>query len=440
MTTTDFRKWLAVGTGVGIEIGPQELQVTIARVRPNGIAVLGSANVLGYTTRPAAEWGGELLTFLKELSCSHIAATVLLPRRDVLVRQIHLPGVSDDDLTSAVALQIDSLHPFPEEDVAFSFARVGKTPSVLVGITRREVVDYYWNLFAEAGIKVASFTFSAVAVYSALRTLSAAPSQGFLALHAVNGDVEIYGESEARPIFSASFDRANDRAIAQAISELRLDPASVPVSVEQILPKPAVFPPNHDPSSETFGEHAMPYATAIASALPWPSLSVNLLPPEHRQSSSRIRLIPTMVLAAALVLLLAGLLAESSYEKRRYLNSIQNEAKRIAPQAQRVDAIDREIARTRARTKLLDEFRKHTASNLDALGELTRLLPPPTWLTALDVQLDGITVSGETEQAAALLRVIDSSSMFENSQFAMSPTRAASSEIFSIRARRKVPK
>jgi general secretion pathway protein L len=181
----------------------------------------------------------------------------------------------------------------------------------------------------------------------------------------------------------------------------------------------------------------MPYATAIASALPWPSLSVNLLPPEHRQSSSRIRLIPTLILAGALVILLAGLLAESSYEKKRYLNSIQNEAKRIAPQAQRVDAMDREMARTRARTKLLDEFRKHTASNLDALGELTKLLPPPTWVTALDVQTDGITVSGETEQAAALLRVIDSSPMFENSEFAMSPTRAASSEIFSIRARRK---
>jgi Tfp pilus assembly protein PilN len=437
MTTTDLRRWVAVGTGVGIEIGAHELQVTIARVRPNGIAVLGSANVLGYSTRPAAEWGGELLSFLKELGCSHIAATVLLPRREVLVRQIHLPGVSDDDLDSAVALQIDSLHPFSEDDVVYSFARIGKTPAVLVGITQREVINHYWNLFTEAGIKIASFTFSAVAVYSALRALAAPPTQGFIALHTINGDVEIYGESEARPIFSGTFDRTNERAITQAISELRLDPGAIPVSVEQILPKPAVFPPNHDPSSETFGEHALPYATAIASAVPWPSLSVNLLPPEHRQSSSRIRLIPSIVLATILTVLLGALLAESGYEKRRYLNSMQAKAVRIEPQARRVQVLDREIAKARARTQLLDDFRKHTRLDLDALNELTRLLQPPTWLTALEIQRDGIAVSGETDQAAALLRIIDGSPLFENSEFTMAPTRAGAFEVFSIRARRK---
>ena len=63
--TTDYRKWLAFGTGVGIEIGNDELQVSIVRVRPSGIAVLGSATVTDFRTRPAAEWGAELQAFLK---------------------------------------------------------------------------------------------------------------------------------------------------------------------------------------------------------------------------------------------------------------------------------------------------------------------------------------------------------------------------------------
>ncbi|HYZ85018.1 MAG TPA: hypothetical protein VE621_11475, partial [Bryobacteraceae bacterium] len=64
---TELRKWLAYGTGIGIQIGKTDLQVTIARVRPSGIAVLGSATVADYENRPASEWGRELQQFFRKL-------------------------------------------------------------------------------------------------------------------------------------------------------------------------------------------------------------------------------------------------------------------------------------------------------------------------------------------------------------------------------------
>ena len=173
----DFRKWLAFGTGVGVEVLEQSLRITIVRVRRSVTAVLGSATVIDYKTRPAAEWGAELAAFLKQVGAAHIAATVLLPRRDVIIRTVHLPGISDKDIEAAIRLQIDSLHPFAEDDVYFSWGRIGKSASVLVGITRREVVDQLSSTFAEAGIKVSAFTFSAAAIYSAIR-LSDAPGSG----------------------------------------------------------------------------------------------------------------------------------------------------------------------------------------------------------------------------------------------------------------------
>ena len=137
----DFRKWLAFGTGLGVEVREQELLITIVRVRRSETSVLGSATVTDYKTRPAAEWGTELAAFLKKVGAAHIAATVLLPRRDVIVRAVHLPGVSDKDLESAIRLQIDSLHPFSDDDVYFSWGRIGRGENVLVGIVRREIVD-----------------------------------------------------------------------------------------------------------------------------------------------------------------------------------------------------------------------------------------------------------------------------------------------------------
>ncbi len=434
--TTDFRKWLAAGTGVGIEIGGEELQVSIARVRPFGIAVLGSATVTDVRTRPAAEWGAELHVFLKKLGCGHIAAAVLLPRSEVIVRQVSLPGVTDKDLEPAIQLQIDSLHPFSEDDVVSSFARIGKTPFILVGITRREVIERYSNLFAEAGVKIASFTFSAAAIYSALRILSA-PPQGFVALHPIGEELEVYGESESRPVFSATFDRSSERVIGQAIAELRLPPDVEPIPLEQLLPQPAVFPPNHDPELQGFAKHALPYATAVASACPWLSLTVNLLPADQRKSSSRIRLIPTIALACMLLLMVGALAAHSSYENARYLKTLQAEVKRIEPQAKKVQVLDRAVTLTRARTQLLDDFRRRSKSDMDALNELTHILAPPVFLSGLEIRRNLIQITGEAEQAAALIQIIDNSPMFAGSTFTMSPARVAGGEIFSIKADRE---
>jgi len=48
-----------------------------------------------------------------------------------------------------------------------------------------------------------------------------------------------------------------------------------------------------------------------------------------------------------------------------------------------------------------------------------------------------LNVSGETEQAAALLKVLDSSRQFKNSAFGLPIARGAGGELFSIRAVRQ---
>src|SRR6476646_3628180 len=106
----EIRKLLAFGTGAGIEIRGGDLEIAVARVRPFGIEVTGRLTIRGFRERPAAEWGSEYNGFLKACSASHVAATVLLPRQDVIVRQIALPGVASGDLEGAVELQLDTLH------------------------------------------------------------------------------------------------------------------------------------------------------------------------------------------------------------------------------------------------------------------------------------------------------------------------------------------
>ena len=83
MTGTDFKKWFAIRTGIGIEIGLEDLTVTVVRVRPSGVRVLGELTIPRFHEQPASEWGATYAAFLKKLGVAHLSAGVLLPRASV---------------------------------------------------------------------------------------------------------------------------------------------------------------------------------------------------------------------------------------------------------------------------------------------------------------------------------------------------------------------
>jgi len=421
-----LKKWLAFGHGVGIEVvgphGGESLRVTAVRVHPGGARVAGTLNFEDALHHAAGVWGTEYSAFVRKHGCAHVAATVLLPRREVMVRHLALPGVTDKDISPAIEFQLDGLHPYREEDVAASWARIPGTSSVLVAITRRAVIERFVTLFAEAGIRVGAFTCSAAAIHSALRMFREAPaSSGLLAYEPAEAGVEIYGESASRPIFSATFDVPLERAAPMAASELRLDADTPPHGLDTLL--------NASP--------ALPYAAALASACPLMALPLNLLPAELRPSGARWLWIPSAALGAAVLLLAIGLALFPRYDTSRYLASLNAEIARVAPVAARSTALDHQIETARRNTSELDALRARTKSDMDVLAEMTRILAPPAWLNSLEITRTQVTLAGETPQAAPLLQSIDASPLFKGSEFAMPPTRVSNAEAFRIRTNRE---
>ena len=147
--------------------------------------------------------------------------------------------------------------------------------------------------------------------------------------------------------------------------------------------------------------------------------------------------VPTAVLGLVLLMLGGALAAHSAVENRRYLRELEAEIARLEPQARRAATLDRETARAQGRMRLLEGVRKYTKADLDALNELTSLLKPPAWTSTIDLTRDAVTISGETDQAAPLLKVIDSSRYFQNSAFVGSLAKAGGNEQFQIRAARE---
>jgi hypothetical protein len=431
----DLRKLLAFGSGVGIEIGATDLEVAAVRVRPTRIQVLGRVTIHNFAGRPAAEWGAEYARFLKSLGVGRMSATVLLPRREAIVRQLALPGVARKDVEGAIRFQLDSLHPYGEDEVSWGWSRLAYG-AVLVGVVRHSTVERYVQLFTEAGVAVCSFTFSAAAVHAAIRLngagLKGLPGDGFVALsQSASGAVEVYGESAAHPVFSAEFELAPERAVGLALAELRLPPETIPRTLVEVLPTPDVNPVENDLS-----RNALPYATALAGACPRLAPAANVLPPEHRRLNSRAVFIPTLVLAAMALLVAGVVMAYSRLAERRYLRRIDAEIARLEPVARRAVALDRDLDRTRTRAQLLDRLRNQTRGDLEVLNELTKLVEPPAWTNSINVARDSVRIMGEAPQAALLPKILDASPLFENSALDM-VNRGSTGELFQIHTSRR---
>ena len=428
-----LRRCRAFGSGVGLEItgpaGSPTLRTALVKMRPGSRKVVATHQVVDFEHHAAGEWGSEFGALLRKHGMGHVAATVLLPRRDVIVRLLHLPGVEEKDLASAVGFQMEGLHPYSEEDAVSSWALLEQNGTVLVAITRRSLLDHYRALFSEAGIKIASFTCSAAVLYSARRVPGPAEPAEILACIESESGIEVYGESAARPVFSAVFDEQHDvdaqRALALAGGELRMAPQAAVHNFAALLNCGEEVP-------------ALAVAAGMDAACPGLALPVNLLPEEFREHNSRAVQIPAAVLLAAAVLLLAALAVLPGYQKQKRLETLNAEITKTTPAANRSADLDRRINSARQNALLLDEVRGRSKADMDVLRELTKILPPPTWLNSLELSRTQVSVSGETSQAAPLLGVVDASPLFERSEFTTAPARSQDGESFRIRTNRRL--
>ena len=118
-------------------------------------------------------------------------------------------------------------------------------------------------------------------------------------------------------------------------------------------------------------------------------------------------------------------------EDGQYLQKLEAEIAKLELQAARAQALDRQIDTARGRSRLLDDFRNRGRRDLDALNELTRLMAPPAWTNLIEMNRENVNITGEADQAAALLSLIDGSPCFQNSEFTMI-AKNGSNEVFRV--------
>jgi general secretion pathway protein L len=66
---------------------------------------------------------------------------------------------------------------------------------------------------------------------------------------------------------------------------------------------------------------------------------------------------------------------------------------------------------------------------LELLDELTRILPDDTWITRLDIKGSELEIQGQSASAAALIPLIESSSILQNPRFRSPVTQIPRSDV-----------
>ena len=391
----DWRNWAGAFRGVraGLEVVPEGYRVAVMR----GATVRG-VRVVPAAGRPAADWGAEVAAFLDSCGAAREPLMLVLPESQCVVRTVALPGVAEKDRAAAVALQLDTVAPGP--DPVAAWLPIAGSDTVLVGVTRPEVIRRWTQLMQEAGLELAGCTLPAALIPRQRRPLIA-----------VSGD-SIYAESPSVPVSWASGVPA-----AMVRAQMRLSDEVEPEPLEALLPGGTL-------------------ATAAAT-----SNRFNLLPAEQRVVRHRWGWVPTTVLALLALLSVAALWAYPAIDELRLIAALRAEIARLEPVEKQAAAALRTRQQLSAQIDALRSFRGRTRADLEVLREVTRVLAPPGWATQLDLNRTGLSLAGESPQAAELLKGFDNSPYFRNTEFTMplSRTAAAGVDSFRLRSERRPP-
>jgi len=102
-------------------------------------------------------------------------AAVALPGSDVICKICRLPArLSDNEMEARLLADAERLFPYPLQDLALDFQRLGPTPgqadevNVLVGACRQRLLEPLAHVFDSAGLQVAAVEVDSLALFRAL--------------------------------------------------------------------------------------------------------------------------------------------------------------------------------------------------------------------------------------------------------------------------------
>lgn len=461
---------------VAIEIAGKTLQCVAVSKGLRGYEVTARLALEEFESRDPLALRPQVDEFFRRARVDRHQTVVALPRASVVLRTLHFPEAVSENLANILDYQVENFEPIDRAELAYAHQLIsrGDPPGkleVLLVMTRRAEIERRQQFFAALGIQPRAMVCATLGLARILQAVDsvAARENNFL-VRTNENDFELLAvlAGKIRAAKRFEFPESSGRVprgeqIAQELvrtcAELRLEEKNLhnvyvtgvnpEAVVAEVRAKAVALPVRllcvpvrrgglRSRLSPAEFQAAAPAIGAAILAMQKSGLPTNLMNHPEFSGQPRWAWAPTYALCGAALLMAGATAVRPSLQQRQFLNQLNAEIARLQPQVRRVERIESQTSEAQKKAAVLAARMGHDARNLEALRELSEILPDTAWINELSVHGDTIDLSGFADSATALVPLLDQSPLFQDATLASGITRTQQGkELFHIRARFK---
>ena len=384
-------------------------------------------------------------------------------QEDVLYKMVTLPKTALENIGQVLSYEFENYFPFPLEDGLFDFKVLDDSRSsnesvrILIAAIRRERFETYRSHVQSLGLNLIGLEPPLTARSSFFHWMQAAdlaPSP-LIVLDArelaIEAELHLSDYWEWKSILSGPtlYEKVKEFLFQcetkvlerekneKGVSELPLLALNREYISKTFREEIEEYFPSSDLSAK-FAEVGLDgagagvlyaFGTALQS-IEKRKIVFNYVPPAERKKQPRGAIYLCAFLAVAVMVCGAFMLSSPYIQAKSEYGQLQNE---IADISNQVKLVEQKRARIGELQKRLEPLTREKKQNLLALmKELTQLIPEDSWLTQLDVDEDKVRIRGESENANALIVLLEKSPLFKQVAFSSPIVKRRGKDIFYI--------
>ena len=361
---------------------------------------------------------------------------VMLSRKSVLYGQVWFPSTVKENLSTAIEFEIEKFSPLKKEAILYDYKVVEEAPDrsricVLFNFVKRKYYEDLVDVFGKFALKPMAIIGSP-AIWEGADWLfnKKGPLDTFLIVKE-GGDLIVNRYSSKGLRDSVLYEKPAH--LPEEVAELcRGENGLSPVFLwgegleeyESVLKEKGIKSFTILPSqfyehftysnAEIYNNEFIP-AFCASEVIEKAPDALNLIPKKDRPRKGKLISYTFWVLIVLIFLSLAFLSVIPFLKQAATIDHLEKELNSLSVN---VDEIFNKKAEIETHLSRLNEVEKiHDRSPLDALRELTMILPEHTWLSYFRQKGEEIEVGGISESATSLISILESSPLFRDVSF-----------------------
>ena len=466
---------LALNKMAGIEVDGSRWHFAVVEKRIRGFAVTHAMTLDDVNRRDPLSLRPAIDEFYRRARIDKSRTVLALPRSAVVLRVLKFPAAVHENLDNIIDYQVENYEPIDRAELSYAHQRLengGRKKSrgasgkleVLLVMARRADIETYQKKLQQLDLHLRAVLCGSLGLAQLMRLNDTSSRENHFLIRRADSGFELLalcaGKLECARRYDGDATPEGFQKLFQEFervqAELRLEAKdihnvfvlsaegdSMLASMRQLAPSLPWHPLRAPASLENRLPAAdfAPSAAAIGvalSAMVKEGLATDLVDHGERVAPARWMWAPTYALCAVALVMVGAGTVTPYFQQRKFIAQLNAEIARLQPHVRQVERLETDVDAIQKKASVLEALRAHDARTLEALRELSAILPDSVWINELNLRADGVEISGFADNTTALIPLLEQSSVFQDAALASGITRnQQGKEMFHIRMKFK---